>query len=106
MPVYVDTPGITVRPFHTMHEVEEFCEVFFDDVLVPFDRTVGAEGQGWALAMALLPMERASSMWLRTAFLHNRLQRLVSQAAPGAIDPRELGDAIAQLAALRAQSRT
>ena len=35
------TPGITVRPLRTMHGVDEFCEVFFDDVVVPADRMLG-----------------------------------------------------------------
>ena len=39
--VDMDTPGITARPIETMHGEPEFCEVFFDDVLVPFDRTLG-----------------------------------------------------------------
>ena len=28
-------PGITIRPFQTMHGAPEFCEVFFDDVSCP-----------------------------------------------------------------------
>ena len=39
--VDMDTPGITVRPIETMHGVPEFCEVFYDDVLVPHDRAAG-----------------------------------------------------------------
>jgi alkylation response protein AidB-like acyl-CoA dehydrogenase len=105
MLVDLDTPGLTVRPFHTMHEVEEFSEVFFDDVLVPFDRTVGAEGQGWAVAMSLLPMERASSMWLRMAYLSTRFQRLLDRAPDGALDETEVGDVVTQLYGLRAVSR-
>ena len=71
----MDTPGITARPIETMHGEPEFCEVFFDDVLVPFDRTLGEEGDGWAFAMDLLPYERSTSLWQRAAFLHRRLQR-------------------------------
>ena len=32
--VDMDTPGINVRPLRTMHGVDEFCEVYFDDVVV------------------------------------------------------------------------
>lgn len=103
--VDMDSPGITVRPFHTMTGVEEFSEVFFDDVLVPFDRTLGAEGQGWSVAMDLLPYERSSSMWLRSTYLHTRLQRLLDEAPAGALGPRELGEVIGQLYAFRARSR-
>ena len=35
--VDVDSPGITVRPLHTMHGVDEFCEVYFDDVVVELE---------------------------------------------------------------------
>ena len=54
--VDMDTPGITVRPLETMHGVDEFCEVFFDDVVVPADRMLGEPGDGWRLAMDLLPV--------------------------------------------------
>ena len=81
--VDMDTPGITVRPIETMHGEPEFCEVFFDDVLVPFDRTLGKESEGWAFAMDLLPYERSTALWQRAAFLHRRLQDLLD-AAPRA----------------------
>src|SRR4029077_8078672 len=51
----MDSPGITVRPIEAMHGSAEFCEVFFDGVAVPADRTLGGEGDGWAVAMDLLP---------------------------------------------------
>ena len=42
----------------------EFCEVFFDDVLVPARAHRSAsEGQGWAVAMDLLPYERSTALW-------------------------------------------
>ena len=33
--VDLDTPGITIRPLQTMHGVDEFCEVYYDDVVIP-----------------------------------------------------------------------
>ena len=80
-------PGITVRPIETMHGAPEFSEVFFDDVVVPFDRTLGDEGQGWSVAMDLLPFERSTALWHRAAFLHRRLQQLLDAAPAGALDP-------------------
>jgi alkylation response protein AidB-like acyl-CoA dehydrogenase len=103
--VDMDTPGITVRPILTMHGAEEFCEVFFDDVAVPFGRTLGDEGQGWAVAMDLLPYERSTALWHRSAYLQRRLQQLVEAAAPGALDPSRLGEATQILSAFRARSR-
>ena len=83
----------------------EFCEVFFDDVVVPFDRTLGDEGQGWSVAMDLLPYERSTALWHRAALLHRRLQQLLEPAPPGALDPAEVGEVTQLLYAFRARSR-
>jgi alkylation response protein AidB-like acyl-CoA dehydrogenase len=103
--VDMDSPGITVRPIGTMHGSPEFSELFFDGVVVPFDRMLGAEGRGWAVAMDLLPYERSTSLWHRAAFLHRRLQQLLETAPPGALDPYRLGEATQLLYAFRARSR-
>src|SRR3546814_4286588 len=86
----MDSPGVTVRPNETMDGALEFSEVFFDDVLVPFDRMLGDEGQGWAVAMDLLPFERSTSLWHRAAFLHRRLGQLL-ETAPGRPRPHPPG---------------
>jgi alkylation response protein AidB-like acyl-CoA dehydrogenase len=102
--VDMDGPGITVRPLETMHGRAEFCEVFFDDVLVPLDRTLGEEGGGWAVAMDLLPYERSTALWHRGAFLHRRLDELLATAEPGAVTATEVGGAFLDLFAFRARS--
>jgi alkylation response protein AidB-like acyl-CoA dehydrogenase len=103
--VDMDAPGITIAPIETMDGEKEFAEVFFDDVPVPPDRTLGEEGQGWAVAMDVLPYERSTALWQRAAWLHRRLGDLVDAAEPGALDPLVLGE-VAQLAyAFRARSR-
>ena len=73
----MDTPGITVRPLRTMHGVDEFCEVYFDDVVVPADRMLGKPGDGWQLAMDLLPYERSTCFWQRIAYLYSRFDALI-----------------------------
>jgi alkylation response protein AidB-like acyl-CoA dehydrogenase len=103
--VDMDAPGITVRPITTVHGSDEFSEVFFDEVRVPFDRTLGQEGDGWAVAMDLLPYERSTSLWHRAAFLHRRLQELVDVAPPGSLDPNRLGEVVQLLYAFRSRSR-
>jgi alkylation response protein AidB-like acyl-CoA dehydrogenase len=103
--VDMDTPGITVRPIETMHGMPEFCEVFFDDVPVPFDRTLGEAGQGWAVAMDLLPFERSTALWHRAAHLHLRLQQILDTAPDDTLDPAEVGEAVQLLTAFRARSR-
>jgi alkylation response protein AidB-like acyl-CoA dehydrogenase len=103
--VDMDAPGITVRPIGSMHGLPEFCEVFFDDVPVPFDRTLGEEGQGWSVAMDLLPYERSTALWHRAAYLHRRLQDLLDTMPDGALDAAVLGEATQVLYAFRARSR-
>jgi alkylation response protein AidB-like acyl-CoA dehydrogenase len=103
--VDMDSPGIWVRPIQTMHGVDEFSEVFFDDVAVPFARTIGEVDGGWAVAMDLLPYERSTSLWHRAAFLHRRLQDLLESAPAGALDPVKLGEVTQMLYAFRARSR-
>ncbi|AVV46063.1 acyl-CoA dehydrogenase [Streptomyces sp. P3] len=76
--VDMDSPGITVRPLRTMHGVDEFAEVFFDDVRVPAGRLLGSPGDGWRLAMDLLPHERSTCFWHRVAHLYSRLDRLLA----------------------------
>src|SRR3984957_4997678 len=85
--VDMDSPGIVVRPIETMHGAPEFSEVFFDDVVVPLDRTLGAEGEGWAVAMDLLPYERSTALWHRAAYLQGRLQRLLDVVPDGMLEP-------------------
>ncbi len=104
--VDMDSPGITVRPIETMHGVPEFCEVFFDDVAVPVERTLGEVDHGWTVAMDLLPFERSTALWHRSAFLHRRLGEVLAEAPPGSLAPGEVGDAYLCLRAFRARSRT
>ncbi len=103
--VDMDSPGITVRPIETMHGAPEFCQVFFDEVAVPFDRTLGREGEGWSVAMDLLPFERSTALWHKAAYLRRRLQDLVEVVPADALDPVALGAAVQLLAAFRARSR-
>jgi alkylation response protein AidB-like acyl-CoA dehydrogenase len=103
--VDMDAAGITVRPIRAMHGADDFSEVFFDDVVVPFTRTLGEVNGGWAVAMDLLPYERSTSLWHRGAFLHRRLQDLVDAAPAGALDPVKLGEVTQLLYAFRARSR-
>lgn len=101
----MDAPGITIAPIETMDGEQEFAEVFFDDVPVPPDRTLGEEGQGWAVAMDVLPYERSTALWQRAAWLHRRLGDLVDAAEPGALDPLALGEVAQRAYAFRARSR-
>jgi alkylation response protein AidB-like acyl-CoA dehydrogenase len=101
----MNSPGITVRPLQTMNGVPEFSEVFFDDVAVPVERTLGEVDQGWAIAMGLLPYERSTALWHRGAFLHERLRALLTDVEDDRLSAQSVGAAFAQLYAFRARSR-
>ncbi len=101
--VDMDTPGITVRPLETMHGAPEFSEVFFDDVVVPVERTLGGEGQGWVVAMDILPHERSTALWHRAALLWHRFDQVLAAAPDLSAD--RVGDAFVDLYAFRSRSR-
>ena len=58
--VEMDTPGIEVRPIRNMSGGEMFAEVFFDNVRVPVENRLGAEGEGWKVTISALASERSS----------------------------------------------
>ncbi|ORV69646.1 acyl-CoA dehydrogenase [Mycolicibacter hiberniae] len=104
--VDMDTPGIEVRPLGTMHGVDEFCEVYFDDVVVDGTRMLGRPGDGWQLAMDLLPFERSTCFWQRIAYLYSRFDALIAEVKrQGAAVDDELGAVYLALHTLRCRSR-
>ena len=52
------SPGIEVRPIHSIDGEHHLNEVFFKDVHVPVENLVGEEGKGWTIAKFLLSHER------------------------------------------------
>jgi len=103
--VDMSSPGITVRPLRTMHGVDEFAEVFFDEVVVPGSRMLGRPGDGWRLASDLLPYERSTCFWHRGAYLYSRLDRLVESATLTSADEVAIGSAYLALHTTRCRSR-
>lgn len=100
----LDEPGIDVRPIEHPNGSPELAEVFFDGVRVGAEQRIGAEGDGWAVAMHILAGERGSYAWIRSCEILPRLEALA--ARPGARGREaDLGDALARLVALRCRSR-
>lgn len=53
-------PGVTVRPIRQITGGSAFNEVFFDNVTVPDELRLGDVGEGWAITLATLNVERGS----------------------------------------------
>ena len=58
----LDSPGITVRPIAQLDGDTGFAEIFFDEVRVPVENTLGDVNQGWKVAMATAGFERGVSL--------------------------------------------
>ena len=56
--VPMSSPGIEVRPVRQMTGESHFDEVFFTDLRLPASALLGAEHEGWAVAMSVLSNER------------------------------------------------
>ncbi|KAK1184944.1 acyl-CoA dehydrogenase family protein [Streptomyces sp. NBS 14/10] len=54
----LDRPGVTVRPLRAANGDDEFCELFLDAVRLEEAERIGAEGDGWPLAMTTVSYER------------------------------------------------
>jgi acyl-CoA dehydrogenase len=57
--VDMTTPGLSVRPIVNQLGEHDFNEVTFDDVWVPAENLIGAEGDGWSQVGAELAYERS-----------------------------------------------
>ncbi|AIJ23278.1 acyl-CoA dehydrogenase family protein [Amycolatopsis methanolica] len=88
-------PGVEVRPIRAITDESEFSEIFLDGVEVPAENRVGAEGDGWAIAMMTVAYERGAADVGYLSKFGAALQELRAELAtsrPG--DPlvrRELG---------------
>jgi alkylation response protein AidB-like acyl-CoA dehydrogenase len=53
-------PGVTLSPIKQISGSQHFSETFFEDVFVADEDLVGAEGEGWRMAMTVLANERGA----------------------------------------------
>ena len=58
--VDMHSPGVRVQPIRQITGEADFNEVHFEGVRVPLEARVGAEGEGWRLAMAAANFERGT----------------------------------------------
>jgi alkylation response protein AidB-like acyl-CoA dehydrogenase len=99
--VPMHTPGITVRPLRTLAGSTEFCEVFFDDVHVPVANRVGAENDGWRVAMVTFSFERGTAFLVEIMEAYRFARHLLATTAlDDAGLRRDFGRLIADIDAL------
>ena len=91
-------PGVQVRPLRTVVGSREFGELILDDVRVPVANRVGAENDGWRVAMVTFSFERG------TAFIADVIESrnlLAETAALAKATPAPGGGVLWDDAALR-----
>jgi alkylation response protein AidB-like acyl-CoA dehydrogenase len=76
----MDTPGISVRPLRTIVGSSEFSELILDDVRVPVTARVGAENDGWRVAMVTFSFERGTAFIGDVIESRNLIEEIVAIA--------------------------
>jgi len=76
-------PGVEVRPIRQMNGEAEFNETFFTDARCPAGAVLGAPGDGWRVAMALLAFERGVSTLAQQMGFRNELDAIIAAAHAG-----------------------
>jgi alkylation response protein AidB-like acyl-CoA dehydrogenase len=93
--VPLDAPGVTVRPIAQLDGDTGFAEVFLDDVSVPVEQnTVGAEGDGWKIAMSTAGFERGLLLRSPGRFMATAARLVELYARVGEDQPAELRDRV------------
>ncbi|MGF6093120.1 acyl-CoA dehydrogenase family protein [Pseudomonas sp. 18173] len=77
---------ITVRPIEQLTGTSEFNEVFFDDARTDAANIIGAPGDGWKIAMALLGFERGVSTLGQQMQFQNELNEIIAIAKANGAD--------------------
>jgi alkylation response protein AidB-like acyl-CoA dehydrogenase len=95
--VPMDQPGISVQPIQQITGTSEFNEVFFDDAEAEASCMIGAPGEGWKIAMALLGFERGVSTLGQQMQFQNELDEVIRLAkGNGAADDPLIRQRLAQ----------
>jgi alkylation response protein AidB-like acyl-CoA dehydrogenase len=85
--------GVTVRPIVQLTGEGEFCEVFFDHAEAAVADRIGAEGDGWKVAMTILTFERGASTLAQQLQFGAELDQVIAAATAGGA---HIGSAIHQ----------
>jgi alkylation response protein AidB-like acyl-CoA dehydrogenase len=105
--VDLSLPGITIRPIRDLTGDEHFCEVFFDQVQLPEDALIGAEGAGWEQVTAELAFERSGPERIYSSLvLLDEWIGFLRTASSSATTAALLGRLVSQLAVYRAMTQS
>lgn len=103
--VDLSLPGVDIRPITDLTGDSHFNEVFFDEVRLPGDALVGAEGAGWAQVNAELAFERSGPERIYSSIvLLDAWTAHLAAANNGAHHAPRLGRLLARMAVLREMS--
>lgn len=106
----LDRAGVTVRPLRAANGDNEFCELFLDDVRIEATERIGAEGEGWPLAMTTVSYERNAldtGHISKYGLLVERLRRAVNDRREDLPDGlvRDVGQCVVDYEVLVAHAR-
>jgi acyl-CoA dehydrogenase len=98
--VPADSPGLSIgKPERKMgQQGAHVCDVIFEDVRVPADQRLGAEGEGFTLAMRVLDRGRLHI----SAVCVGVAERLIADAAAYAIERKQFGQPISSFQLVQA----
>jgi alkylation response protein AidB-like acyl-CoA dehydrogenase len=88
-----DTPGLTLRPFKNKLGFRGVAsgEVFLEDVCVPAGNRIGAEGEGYGVAMSAVETGRLGVASRALGIAQDCLDRSVAYARERVVQGREIG---------------
>jgi len=88
----MDQPGVTVRQIRQISGHSDFNEVYFEDAEVSVEDMIGAEGDGWKVAMTVLMAERGAGFAaLRLQMIRDQLD-LLHRTPAEAVGVRRLAE--------------
>ena len=97
-------PGVTIKPIVDLSGDAHFNEVYFEDVIVPDDCLLGAEGGGWAQVTGELAMERSGPERFLSSYITLETALGLLREKMGPDSQARLGKLIASLRTLRGMS--
>ncbi len=88
------TQGLSVEPIRAATGLTgEFCQEFFDDIVLPAENLIGEENKGWAVAQTLLLHERNAVGSIGFGYLGEGGPGALRQGTYNTVTPAELATA-------------